>query len=170
MSYTLSSIEEKLLGEISRSPSSKKCHSERAKIVLNYHSGESKSSISRSLDSSWFYPHRWVNRWKEEEDSLSLLESRYLSGELSEKKYRSSIVALLSDKARSGAPKRITEAEKAQIIALSSSNPEDLGLPFTHWSHRLLSKEVANRGIRSSISPSYLGKILKNAPTSSSQK
>lgn len=47
--------------------------------------------------------------------------------------YRRLLATLLSDAQRSGTPPTITEAQKAQILALAAEKPETASIPITHW-------------------------------------
>ena len=67
----------------------------------------------------------------------------------------------LNDLPRSGAPKRITLAQEQQIVALACEKPTDYGVEMTNWTLEMLAKEAIARCIIESISPRYVGEILK---------
>ena len=74
---------------------------------------------------------------------------------------KSSIVELLSDISRPGAPPTFTDEQIAKIISLSCESPENSGIPISHWTTKTLTKEVISRKIVNSISPSHIGRLLK---------
>jgi hypothetical protein len=76
--------------------------------------------------------------------------------------YKRDLYLIFQDNPRSGSPCKFTESDKNKIVALASESPEQLGLPFTHWSLELLQTELINRGIILSISTSHLARLLKN--------
>ena len=53
----------------------------------------------------------------------------------------------LADKAGRGRKATITPEQKAMILAVACESPSPSGYPNTHWSDRLLAKEVIKRGI-----------------------
>ena len=66
--------------------------------------------------------------------------------------------AALVDKARSGAPKKITGAQKALIVATTCSTPP-VGYP--RWSLRLLADKLVELEVIETISHSSVERILK---------
>lgn len=122
----------------------------------------------RDLQVSLNYIYTWVDRWSGYEEERRKKSSENKIGELQGKSYKRFIINLLKDKHRSGTLEKFTESQRSQIVALGLENPLDLGLPFTHWTHDLLSKEVMVRGIVKKISARHLGRILKKSAIVSS--
>ena len=100
---------------------------------------------------------KWRNRYAGASEELWKTE------EESPRKLRGLVEKILSDAPRCGAPSTFTDEQVACIIALACELPENLGLPFSHWSPSLLQKEVINRGIVESISAVHVGRFLKGA-------
>ncbi len=90
----------------------------------------------------------------------------YERDKLSYNEYKRELKEILSDKPRSGTPPIFTRAQIDQIVTIGSTKPEELGLPFTHWSNELLKQEVVSREIVKSISTRQVGRFLKSAPSS----
>ena len=67
----------------------------------------------------------------------------------------------LADAARSGAPATITAEQICAIVALACEQPEESGVPISHWSASELAREAVRRGIVKSISPRSVGRFLK---------
>jgi len=57
-----------------------------------------------------------------------------------------------------GRPRRISSDDEQRIVALAGARPDSLGVPFTRWSLRKLSRHLHGQRIR--VSPSHLGRIL----------
>jgi transposase len=57
-------------------------------------------------------------------------------------------LAALDPQWAGGRPRLISDADIAVIVAAATARPEKLGLPFTHWSLRKLSAQLASRDIR----------------------
>ena len=92
-----------------------------------------------------------------------LLEIEKESQEFSSciKKLRESIKAVLSDKARSGKPKKFTLSQEQQIVSLACDKPENHGIIMTDWSQEMLAKVAVSKGLVESISQVQVGRILK---------
>ena len=97
----------------------------------------------------------WRNRYASAREELAKTEAE------TPKKLRGMIEKVLSDAPRPGTPSTFTDEQVACIIALACELPENLGLPFSHWSPSLLRKEAINRGIVESISAVHVGRFLK---------
>ena len=76
---------------------------------------------------------------------------------------RRAIEAVLSDEPRPGAPGKFTPEQVTQILAVACEPPEKSGRPITHWTAHELADEVVKRGIVASISPSQVGRYLREA-------
>ena len=129
----------------------------RSEIILRASEGESTRSISRDIKMDKGSVREWRNRYALAREELAKTEVE------TPKKLRGLIEKVLSDAPRPGAPSTFTAEQKACIIALACELPENIGLPFSHWSPSLLRKEAINRGIVESISDVHVGRFLKGA-------
>jgi transposase len=68
----------------------------------------------------------------------------------------------LDPEPRGGRPRRITDEQRARIIAVAGARPETLGVPATRWSLRRLARYLRKQGIVE-VSPAHLGRILAQA-------
>ena len=71
-------------------------------------------------------------------------------------------MASLDPEARGGRPRRITDEQRARIIAVAGARPETVGVPATRWSLRRLARYLCEQGIVA-VSPAHLGRILTQA-------
>jgi len=143
-------------------------YNERLSIILRYEQTGSKRGVSRDLSLDIQKVRRWIDRWLLSELIREELYESYLAEDLSTNSYKKELTNLVNDKTRSGKPPIFTLAEKEKIVALASTDPSDLDLPFTHWSGLLLQGEVIARGIVKNISVRQIGRFLKSAPPSTS--
>ena len=65
-----------------------------------------------------------------------------------------------------GNRRKFSEEARERIVALATSRPRDLGLPFGQWSLRRLRDQVVAQGIVPSISPEWLRVICDEADIS----
>ncbi len=65
-----------------------------------------------------------------------------------------------------GPKAKFSEEQRESLVALGTSRPKDLGLPFTQWSLSRLRREAIQRGIVPSISEEWLRVILLEADIS----
>jgi transposase len=68
------------------------------------------------------------------------------------------VEAVLRDKPRPGAPKKITGEDKALVVALACSNPPE---GHAKWTLHLLADKMVELEVIETISPSSVGRILK---------
>jgi hypothetical protein len=153
----LTEQEKKILTEMKNGSHTPLHLKKRSEIILRASAGESNIVISRKVQMKRENATKWRNRYASASEELTKTESE------TPRKLRASIEKVLSDAPRAGAPCRITDEQVACIIALACELPENLGLPFSHWSPSLLQKEVINRGIVDSISAVHVGRFLKGA-------
>jgi len=130
---------------------------QRAEIILQSNENKSNNAIERDMGINGETVTKWRNRYAAAEKELSAMETE------SPLKLRSQIIKVLSDEARSGKPPIFTDEQVACIIAMSCKKPEEMGLPFSHWSHSSLRDEAIKRGIVDSISAVQIGNFLKGA-------
>lgn len=65
-----------------------------------------------------------------------------------------------------GPKAKFSDEQRDALVALASSRPKDLGLPFTQWSLSRLRKAAVDRGVVPSISEEWLRVILLEADLS----
>ena len=130
---------------------------QRAEIILLASQGISNNEIGRIMGIDGKSVTKWRNRYAAAAQELALTESD------TPRKLRSIIEKLLSDERRSGRTPTFTDEQVACIIALSLQKPDEIGLPFSHWTLSLLCEEVIRRGIVPSISPMQISRFLKGA-------
>ena len=157
--------EQVILQDINRSRKLECRLQERVDIILSYEELQVKSKVSEALHLDIQKIYRWTGRWEVGELIRQDLYDSYKADKLKYQTYKQELLDLLSDARRSGSPAKFSLSEKDQIVALASEKPEELGLPFTHWSLELLQIEVLERGIVESISIRQLGRFLKSAPS-----
>lgn len=75
-------------------------------------------------------------------------------------------MAVLKPKWGPGRPPKFTDDERRGLVALATSRPKDLGLPFQEWSLSRLRKAAMDRGVVESISEEWLRVILHEADLS----
>ncbi len=133
----------------------------RVGIIINGLKGVSNSQSAREFRITTATVRTWRNRWQSSYDELCAFEMEQRDRPISDHKLFQKIQEILSDNPRSGAPKRITLAERQQIVALACENPGMHGIPFTNWTHEMLAHVVVAKGIVDKISSSHIGNILK---------
>src|SRR5262252_6689712 len=73
-------------------------------------------------------------------------------------------LAGLEDLPRSGRPRRISEADRAAVVALACQLPAATGVPLSRWTGPELAAELAAQGLACPISPSSILRILAENP------
>ena len=152
----MTKIQHEVLLHISTRPTTTLKLSGRARILLLGYEATPYSVISKELGIDVNTVKSWQNRWIEFQPILSALTTR---SDLIE-----GITLFFKDLARSGKPKKFSDAEEKQIIALACDRPDNHGVEMTNWSHQMLASIAQSEGIVESISPAQVGRILKNKP------
>ena len=151
----LSESQKKILEQIHRGTHTPQHYKQRAEIVLLASKGYTNNEIERTLTISGETITKWRNRYAANEIELTKTE------EENPRKLRSIIEKILSDEQRSGRSATFTDEQVACIVAMSCQKPEELGLPFSHWTPELLKDEAIKRGIAPTISTSQVRRFLK---------
>jgi transposase len=112
----------------------------RAKIVVAAARGRDNARIAADLQISVDTARKWRGRFA----------ARRLDG--------------LADLPRPGRPRRISELERAAVVALACQLPAETGVPLARWSGPELAAEVAAQGLASSVSASSVRRILAEHP------
>lgn len=139
----------------------------RAKIVMACTQwGRRNQQIAEEMGLTNKTVSRWRGRWEEGRQRLEAVEKESQEkGALSK-----TIIDLLSDKQRSGAPATFTAEQICQIIAVACESPALSERPITEWSPRELAEEVMKRGIVESISRSQVRLFLKRGGIETASK
>jgi transposase len=136
----------------------------RLSIVLEGIAGTTNYKTARKYQTTYMTINKWRNRWKAYYDSIVAIETHGPKGDgvaATDLELIRYIKEVLADKPRSGKPCVITMAQKKQIVALASENPEEYGVPFEDWTYEMLAHVAKARGIVEDISSCYVGVILK---------
>ena len=151
----LSKKEEKILEEKANGTHKAEHIKMRAGIILKASEGKSNNAIETEMNIQGNTVKKWRDRYRGEYEELRRVEAEKPD------KMWGKIEKILADEQRSGSPAKFTDEEVAAIIALGCEDPARLGLPFSHWSPRLLQIETINRGIVESISVRQVGRFFK---------
>jgi transposase len=138
---TLTAAERKILKK--RARGAKTCWRDRlrALIVLSAARGRDNARIAADLGVTVDTARKWRGRFA----------ARGLDG--------------LDDLPRSGRPRRISEADRAAVVALACQLPAATGVPLAHWTGPELAAELAAQGLVSApMSVSSLLRILAAHP------
>jgi Homeodomain-like domain len=145
--------EAELLNRIIRQPTQPHWLVTRSKIIIGAAAGESISQQSRDLG----LVRKAVQHWREKWESHGA--DRQAGAESDE--LMDTIIPLLHDDYRRGAPATFTAEQVVQIIAVACEDPQTSGYPISHWTPREVAQEVIKRGLVSRISPRQVGRFLK---------
>jgi putative transposase len=151
----LSGCQEKILGQLFSGSHSPQHFKQRSEIVLLANQGYSNNDIERMMGIQGQTITKWRNRYSSAGQELTMTEKE------SPRKLRSLIEKTLSDEPGRGRKPTFTNAQVASIIALSLQSPEELKLPFSHWTPELLRDEAIRKGIVTSISIRQVQRFLK---------
>jgi hypothetical protein len=80
--------------------------------------------------------------------------------------FNKSGMIMLKPSWKAGGNYKFTEKQKEQLVALATSRPKDLGLPFTQWSLSRLRETAVKQGVVDSICIEWLRVILDEAAVS----
>jgi transposase len=112
----------------------------RAQIVLAAARGRDNARIARDLGISQDTVRKWRGRFA----------ARGLDG--------------LADLPRSGRPRRISEMDRAAVVALACQLPAATGVPLSRWTGPELLAEIAKAGLACQLSVSSVLRILAEHP------
>ena len=158
--------QEVLLQKLIRRSQSPQSLVTRAKIVLDgAQFGRRNQQIARELGISNQTVKKWRERWLQGSATIDIVENEAGEAELTQ-----SIIQLLSDQPRSGAPPTFTAEQICQIIAVACESPALSNRPITGWTPRELADEVIQRGIVPTISASQVRLFLKRGGVETTSK
>ncbi len=138
----LSPAERQQLQSLSRKKTAAHSLVKRANIILLAEERQNNKAVAAQLNITTQLVSRWTHQWQDTEG-----ESK-------------SVIARLSDAARSGKPPIISAKQLCQLIALACDNPENHGRPITHWTQPELANEAIKQNIFSRISSRHVGRLL----------
>lgn len=157
----------KLLEQESRKRTIQGHHLERVQILLqasHQGGGHSNSHIKRTLEISYNTVKTWRDRWPTFYPAILTYELGKAGEGVSDSALMSHILTYLEDAPRSGAPKTFTLAQTQQIVAIACQKPSEYGIEMTTWTHEMIAHVAITKGIVSTISPRYVGVLLKKKP------
>ena len=167
---TLTPTQSKLVTSLVRASTSSQSVVQRGSLILDYAQSGNVSQVASKHGVGRGTVRRWRERWQSGQAELDRLETEYQAKTMSEMRYRREIETLLCDAKRPGAPATFSESQKQQIIAIAAREPEDEGVPVTHWSHETLAQTVSEKGIVTTISPAQIGRFLKGSHVTASSQ
>ena len=150
--------QQEVLRQLSTAATAAKRLTQRATIVLLAFAGLDNEAIAPRVGLERHQVGRWRRRWQHAFAKLVTIECLETAAAL-----RRAIEAVLSDEPRPGCPGTFTPEQVTQILALACEPPEQSGRPITHWTAHELADEACRRGIVESISPSQVGRYLREA-------
>ena len=145
-------------------------HKSRIGLLLLASEGNSHNYIARREGTTVNRVKFWRNNWERGKASLKTYESGELGQGVKDHELLKEMLKRIEDAPRVGAPARISESEKSQIVALASESPSDYGLPQTVWTYKLLREVIIEKNILDALHERTVGKILKNAEVATAQK
>jgi transposase len=131
---------------------------QRASLILLAFEGHRNDEIAQEVGLAQGPVGIWRRRWACAFERLIHIECSETRAAL-----RRAIEAVLTDEQRPGAPGKFTPEQVTQILAVACEPPEKSGRPITHWTAHELADEVITREIVASISPTQVGRYLREA-------
>ena len=150
--------QQEVLRDLAAGRSSEVRLAQRATVILRAFAGLDNRTIAQHTGLGPNAVGLWRRRWQKAWPRLILVECAQTKADL-----RRAIAAVLGDAPRSGNPGKFTPEQVTQILALACEPPEKSGRPITHWTNAELAAEAQERGIVASISPSQVGRYLREA-------
>ncbi len=131
----------------------------RCQIILALDDGKPKYRIAREERKDIKTVRKWAKRWLLTNRELSKLEGT----EIKHKEYCERIMIALSDATRPGRPLVFTAEQVVMLIALACEVKDASDEATSHWTWSELAMESVKRGIFKELSPSSVGRFLKEA-------
>jgi len=157
----LTERELKLLNQLVKKRKIEKQLGIRINIILMSYSKYTYKSICSELKCSEPIISYWKQRWFNNYEKLQTFCKGIDDKGVTNNELTNEILKILDDAPRSGAPLTFTEEIQKKIQALACENPSKYNLPFTHWTHEGLAKQVISLKFVNTISDSQIGRILK---------
>ena len=159
----ISSRQTRLLDEHIRKRSTANHEVKRIQIILKGSKGQSMYSVSKEIGLSLNPTYAWRKRWERSYPDLLAFEKGKSGEGVSDLELLGQMLLILKDRARPGSPAKFTLSQKQQIVALACREPSEYGIPINRWTHEMLAHVAQVEKIVTSISPRYVGKILKKS-------
>lgn len=156
----LTENQKEVLISISQASKTSQGIAKRAQIILRFSKGESKYQLVKDGLGSHPTINKWIKVWRENQNRFKKTKSN--------SEIKNVIFDVLKDAQRPGAPPKFKEYEVCNIIALACTQPEDEGVPLSHWSCRTLAKEAVRKGLVKSISFRHVANFLKSGKVKAS--
>lgn len=153
---TLSEAVRNVLEQLDRRHQTPQQIAKRARVILLAVDGLGNREIMRAIGLSRMQVGAWRQRWIDEVERLSQIESEH------PEQLEEAIKTLLSDVSRPGAPTTFTAEQVVQIVAIACESPEDSQRPISHWTPREIADEAIKRGVVPTISARQVGRFLKS--------
>jgi len=152
----MTELQHDVIEKLANRPTTTLKMSTRANILLQGYEGTPYSIISKNLKIALNTVKLWEERWTLHQEALSELET--------EADLTKGMLLFFSDLPRSGKPKKFTDAQEKQIVALACDHPNQHNIEMTNWTNDMLALTAQAKGIVESISPGQVARILKNKP------
>ena len=146
----------KILESLLRSTKSQARIVNRASIFVMSSDGKPDSEIAKSLNLHVNTISKWRHRFAEAYDILTGIEKD------DPDKLEESVIKLLLDNPRSGAPEDYDANQRALVVTMACQNPSDYGFEISHWSLPYLRLAIENEGFAPGISESTINRILND--------
>jgi transposase len=163
----ISALQRQILEHVVRCTTSVHRLVERAQIVLlAFGEGKAKKQIAREQSKSILSVRKWCSRWEEAHSDLLKIEENLAEAEdytKAQRKYTQRVLSILDDALRCGAPPVFTAEQVVGIVAIACEVLDESDEGISHWTHRQISQEAVRRGIVEKISPSTVGRLLRQA-------
>lgn len=130
---------------------------QRAQILLLADEGLSNTRIAEKMDMNRHTARKWRDRFVEAQDYFEEL----IAQDVPKAELRNELEELLDDAPRPGAPTTFEPEEVVRIVRLACKDPEDVGVPLSHWTPEALAAQAVEMDIVDSISPSSVRRFLK---------
>lgn len=147
-----------VLERLKRSRTLPQHFAERVRIILMSADGSLCSAQAAQLGVDAQRVRRWRTRWARQAGRLAKAIAGGANGAALEKL----VLEMLSDNYRSGVKPKFSAEQVASIIGLACEDPEEHGLPVSHWTPTELATKAKERGIVKEISPRQVGRFLKS--------
>jgi transposase len=154
----ISERQQAVLQSLSKASTVAKCLVQRATIILLAFAGWDNRDIATQVGLERHQIGLWRRRWQTAFPKLIRIECLESAAAL-----RHAIEKLLRDQPRPGSPGKFTAEQITLILAVACEPPEQSGRPITHWTIAELTDEVIGRGIVAAISPTQVGRYLREA-------
>jgi len=139
---------------------------ERSRIILGASKGQPNQEAAAELGVDPQRVSRWRRRWFEDQERFEQAESKGAT----DRELEALAIGTLSDLYRCGVTPKFSAEQMVQIVALACEDPNDNGVPVSHWTPKEVAAEAIRRGIVESISVRHADRFLKGGRSAAPQK